>query len=485
MKTTKIFGCTAVLMAVTALAGCGGKSASKVMEGFDTANNATQYVLNYKENYKVESDQPGYESFLSDTDNEYTIYRDVANDYLLAKSRRFNRLDVWTKNEAREFLAYGEGGTFKASTSTTEATVLNLNSTTPKAYLNEVITGTTTDNVGFVDDDIIWYNAGNNQGKEYAVKYFVLKDVDLETVNASTYKTNKDGGVTVTYNAATVGYQGDSGIFQMTPISGQKYAAQVTIETNDKGYVTSLSQTFNAKIQMPFGNPQPVISLTGTRTVTVTYDTFEKVTHETLTKVSNPDAQVYFEQSANGTFSVKQYTANPMENTPVSSLDRVAVGQTLWIDATAADGYEIAKVEVNGAKVTPYGPFYVYTVSDETNLKIAVTFAVPREENGNGLAVIDVTCPLSYSVFSFDMAGPNPSNFASVENGENGYEVEPSAVKWVGVLINAGTATVYATLDGEADAFMTFPGAAMGLEGTLYCFAVDKAYNYDVTFVVA
>ena len=470
------------VMLALVLVGCGPKTpeettapdnnttptfdAAALVAGFDGKLDST-VKLTYTTNYKVDvvrpgADASGMDSFKRDVVATTVIEMDLGEDmYIKITKTRQDKLVDATAITTEEIM-YNKDGVYYYQTSSAEAVVVE----DAAAKLAEIFENATYEQIGGLTLDALVYKTLD---KAYELKVFGLSDTFIEDDLADpTYSAAANGGLKVNYKPEYIGYRTDGGWSDFSN-SADGYAANVEVVTNNEGLVTSMTENYNsASLVFNIMSNPPTVTITGERSFTASYG-------EAITKAESvelaPSVAVY-EAATNGSFVVMTCPMGQFTNmSPVANGGALTMGNIICVKPTANEGYEVAKVVVNGNETPMINPaqaggFYCYNVAPGNNT-IEVLFKTLTPTNG----VVTVTNNTSYEyeVQSFTYAGA-PTNYQTITNGE----IEPGAAIDGAIVIDS-TKEVTVTVNGVETA-INIPAGPI----TYYCFAVKTAGDYVV-----
>ena len=468
-----------IAMTASVFAGCGKTEpvatepqtpdfdAAAVMAGFASEVNTTA-KLTYVTNYKVDVVRPGEEgsggmdSFKRDVVATAEVEMDLGADlYIKVTKNRQDKLieDVATKTE--EILYKKDGKYFYQTSSAAAVEVADA-----AAKLAEIFETATYEQIGGLTLDALVYNATD---KAYELKTFGLSDTFIEDDLADpTYAAGENGGLLVSYKPEYIGYRTDGGWSDFSNADAG-YAAEVAIATNEKGFVTSMKETYNsASLVFNIMSNPPTVTITGDRSFTATYG-------EAITKAESVEmaaSTAALAEATGGSYAVMTCAMGDFANlVPVENGGALEMGKLICVKPTANEGYEVAKVVVNGSEEPITNPanaggFYCFNVAPGSN-----TIEVLFKEAEPSVAVVSVDnkTAFEYQLQSFTYAGA-PSDYKVVENGE----IEPGAAIFGAVVIDS-TKEVTVTVNG-AETSVNIPAGPT----TFYCFSVKTGGKYDV-----
>ena len=455
------------------LVGCGPKTppetpfdAAALVATFDKKVETT-VKLTYTTNYQVDvvrpgADASGMDSFKRDVIATAVIEMDLGSDlYIKVTKTRQDKLVDATATKTEEIL-YKKDGVYYYQTSSAAAVVVE----DASAKLAEIFETATYEQIGGLTLDALVYKTLD---KAYELKVFGLSDTFIEDDLADpTYSAAANGGLKVNYKPEYIGYRTDGGWSDFSN-SADGYAANVEVVTNNEGLVTSMKETYNsASLVFNIMSNPPTVTITGERSFTATYG-------EAITKAESvelaPSVAVY-EEAANGTFVVMTCPMGQFSNmSPVANGGALTLGNIICVKPTAADGYEVSKVVVNGNETPMIAPaqaggFYCFNVAPGNNT-IEVSFKTSTPTNG----VVTVTnnTTNTYELQSFIYAGA-PSNYQVITDGI----IVPGEAVFGAIVIDS-TKEVTVTVNG-VETSVNIPAGA----NTFYCFAVKQGGEYNV-----
>ena len=440
--------------------------AAALVAGFDGKLDST-VKLTYTTNYKVDvvrpgADASGMDSFKRDVVATAVIEMDLGSDlYIKVTKTRQDKL-VDDAAITTEEIMYKKDGVYYYQTSSAAAVVVE----NASAKLAEIFETATYEQIGGLTLDALVYNTLD---KAYELKVFGLSDTFIEDDLADpTYSAAANGGLKVNYKPEYIGYRTDGGWSDFSN-SADGYAANVEVVTNNEGLVTSMTENYNsASLVFNIMSNPPTVTITGDRSFTASYG-------EAITKAESvelaPSVAVY-EEATNGSFVVMTCPMGQFSNmSPVANGGALTMGNIICVKPTANEGYEVAKVVVNGNETPMINPaqaggFYCYNVAPGNNT-IEVLFKTLTPTNG----VVTVTNNTNntYELQSFIYAG-TPSNYQVITDG---IIVPGNAV--FGAIVIDSTKEVTVTVNG-AETTVNIPANGV----TFYCFAVKEGGAFDV-----
>lgn len=377
MKAKKILLAAATLATALSLASCGesGKSANEFMSGFKTKLENGSVKGTFKNNYEITVDANGgtadFSSFKhkieATVDFEFTLGDDF---YFYAKKTWEDKL-VNDSSSVTEELLYKDNGKYMYSNTYDKPVEVT---TDVKTKINEILTSVTKEQAGSISLDTFVYSKDAN----YELNTFGLTttfgaDELIEFISYSV----KDNNLVVDYKPEYVGYQTDNGMSDFPAAKDKTTAADITVNVNELGYVTSWNEEYHAGLDFAIMTPAPTVGIIGSRSfnaeygVTLTTKTDADITHKTS------EAKVTYGTADNGIFTVAwfDYANNNFQMNPVANNDKVRVGMWLGVKPTANDSYEIDTVTVNGVKETVIVQgIYCFEVKNMDDLNVVVKF---------------------------------------------------------------------------------------------------------------
>lgn len=434
--------------------------------GFESSVNTT-VKLTYVTNYQVDvvrpgADASGMDSFKRDVVATAVVEMDLGADlYIKVTKTRQDKLVDEAATVTEEIL-YKKEGKYYYQTSTSAAVEV----ADAAAKLAEIFEAATYEQIGGLTLDALLYNATD---KAYELKVFGLSDTFIEDdLVDPVYAAGQNGGIQVSYKPEYIGYRTDGGWSDFSNADAG-YAAQVALQTNDKGYVTSMKETYNsASLVFNIMSNPPTVTISGERSFTATYG-------ETITKAEGVDfapSAAVFEDAVGGTFVVMTCAMGDFANlVPVANGGALEMGKLICVKPTANEGYEIVKVVVNGNE-TPItapanaGGFYCFNVAPGNNT-IEVLFK--ETDPTVGVVTVDNKTSYEYQLQSFIYAGA-PSDYKVIENGQ----IEPGASIFGAIVISADT-PVTVLVNGVATS-VNIPANGV----IFYCFAVKEGGEFNV-----
>lgn len=344
-----------------------GPTAEEVLAGFNP--NLTTLTATYVQDYQliVNSDNKSFKAFEEDVNETTAVELDLtAGD-----------LYLYAKNGEKEVLLVKDGSAYKYVTTDMLDYVTVADDAAAKAKIDELLKEVTFRKAGWLTLDSLTYDV-----EEYAHREFLLSTLNIpaEDVETPTMTVTEEKGLSAAYTLEYVCFTGDSGIFELKEATAGANTA--TVVTDATGLVKSSTVTFNAHTSLALTQDGVPLDLIGTRTLNVNHGATvtkkTEINHVTEAK----KVAVTVKESTNGTYTVSwfDYAKGDFTMHPVTNGDEVAVGMWLGIRVTAAEGYKVGQVKVNGAttQVVVNG-IYCFEVKD-TAQTTEVEFISESEE---------------------------------------------------------------------------------------------------------
>ena len=477
-----------LVLTTLVLGSCGNKNGDNTDEGgnnngntetpaFDAASVVGAYAdkvdttvkLTYVTNYKVDvvrpgADASGMDSFKRDVVATATVEMDLGADlYIKVTKTRQDKLIDATAITTEELLYKAADGKYYYQTSSAKAVEV----TDAAAKLAEIFETATYEQIGGLSLDALVYNSLD---KSYELKVFGISDTFIEEDLADpTYAEGENGGLKVTYKPDYVGYRTDGGWSDFPGVNGAP-AANVEVVTNNKGFVTSMKETYNnASLVFNIMSNPPTVTISGERSFTATYGA-------AITKVESVDfapSKAVFADAFGGTFAVMTCAMGDFANlVPVADGGALEMGKLICVKPTANEGYEVDKVVVNGVE-TPItnpanaGGFYCFHVGPGNNtIEVLFKVSVPT----NGVVTVDNKTSYNYQLQSFTYDANGAHDYVVIENNE----IIPGAAIFGAIVIDSSKEVVV-YVNGVATTVNIPAGPT-----TFYCFSVKTGGAYDV-----
>ena len=423
--------------------------------------------LTYVTNYKVDvvrpgADASGMDSFKRDVVATAVVEMDLGEDlYIKVTKTRQDKLIEDTAVVTEEIL-YKKDGKYFYQTSSAAAVEVD----DAAAKLAEIFETATYEQIGGLTLDALLYNATD---KAYELTVFGLSDTFVESdLVDPTYSAGQNGGLKVNYKPEYIGYRTDGGWSDFSNAEAG-YAADIEVQTNEKGFVTSMKENYNsASLVFNIMSNPPTVTITGERSFTATYG-------EAITKADGVDfaaSKAVFEDAVGGTFVVMTCAMGDFANlAPVANGGALEMGKLICVKPTANEGYEIVKVVVNGNEEPITNPanaggFYCFHVAPGNNV-IEVLFK--ETDPTVGVVTVDNKTSYEYELQSFIYAGA-PTDYKVITDGM----IEPGAAVFGAIVIDSSK-EVTVTVNG-AETTVNIPAGNV----TFYCFAVKTGGKYEV-----
>ena len=231
-----------------------------------------------------------------------------------------------------------------------------------------------------------------------------------------------------------------------------------------------MKETYNsASLVFNILSNPPTVTITGERSFTASYG-------DAITKAEGVDfaaSKAVFTEATGGTFAVMTCAMGDFANlVPVENGGALELGKLICVKPTAAEGYEIVKVVVNGNE-TPItdpataGGFYCFYVAPGDN---TVEVMFKETDPSTGVVTVDNKTSYEYKVQSFTYANGAPSDYKDVTDGI----IEPGAAIFGAIVIDS-TKEVTVTVNG-VETNVNIPAGPT----TFYCFSVKTGGKYEV-----
>lgn len=408
---TKILLAVCAITAATAMTfglsackkGMSEEDAAAKIATFTTAPNTVDATFNQTYRLVVNDERTSFKSFEKDVADTVTIQVDYTAGDLYYYGKK-----VAKDNSVTEQLVVKESGTYYYLTSTTVKKSL-ADEGAAKTKINELMTELTTQTAGYVDGNAFVY------GADWVNTYLLLGSGTIRGNEKSyftySYDKTKGDGLKVDIDMKYVGYYGDAGTFEFGT-DNTHTGAKATIETDSKGYVTSFNQTLNNHLDMNIVSPAVPLDLTGTRSLTASYNAAitKKTSGAIAQTLDNPT--VSFGTFENATVAVYDFVS-PSEMTQVESGGSVQVGHSIAVMVQPASGYEVKEVTIGGITATAMGPAYVLAVTeDDYNKDFAIRVTVREKDADETPATIVVSAEhATVTTYDLDYKGATDMTF--------------------------------------------------------------------------
>ena len=445
------------------------------------------FKVTYTADYKLDvvTESASAKAFARTIKDVTTMEGDFTEGNYYFHAKRVGRnLLTETEDKTTEALVYKDGDTYKYVEHNMGEVATLENEAAAIAKIAELMKKVSNREGGYVTPDTLVYNEINT----YEHSQFLL---DSKTVTVEEWfddpvsmKKTDGNGIEVKSELPYVAYQTDGGVSEL----GGEPAANTTVVTNDKGYVTNYSIAYNdAQLAMPIMNPAPVLHLTGSRTLAATYgDTLTKLDeidhHATTGMITLPSA------STKGYAEV--FTCAPGQFTKMSEVKantEYPVGDWLCIKVTPASGNTVLNVSYANSSTTLTDPataggYYCFAIKEGNNsvainyegsasLPTETTVTVELDDHATLVENHQVTTSVG-EIVTFTLAGQNAANWG-VATAEG--KVPVGADKWAGIKVEAdeGYEIDKVTVNGQEAKFIA----------GYYCVntKLPKSYEYEVT----
>lgn len=413
MKNQKILILSGALLLAT-LVGCGPKTlktekAEEIISGFDTtltgtvkATYAADYVLD------VQSESASAKAFAETVKKTVTIEADYTAGglYLYAG---------YTAGETKtEALVYQDAGKYYYVESTMGDPAALADEAAALAKMDELIIKVSKTKAGWASTESFLYTGA----LAYEHRQFLLDSTNVpveDMDDTRTFVQNEDKGLTISSTMSYVGYTTDAGVSELSAQPEGKVGSKVTVTTDAAGHVVSFNETYDeAKLEMPIMTPAPLLTLTGSHSLTAEYGA-EITKKATIDHEAAIGTVTYESIKADRKGKIDVYTTvpgvmDPTKWTKVNSGDELKVGDWLCIKVTPAEGNTVKSITYANSSQTLVPPaqaggFYCFAV---------VPGAQEIGQNYDGSATIPVTAAVTVKKDS------------GVKSYELGYMVPPA-----------------------------------------------------------
>ena len=494
---------TAATAMTMGFAACGEKENNSGMSADDAAAKIATFTSSpntvnatFKQTYKldVQSENPSFKSFAKDIADTVTIQADftAGNVYYYGKK-------VAKDNSVVEQLVVKEDSTYYYLTTSSAKQAL-ADEAAAKTKINELMTSLSKQTTGYVDGKAFVYNAN------WVNTYLLLGSGTIKGTESSyftyTYDKAEGDGLKVDIDMKYVGYYGDAGVFEFGT-DATHTGAKASIETNDKGYITSFSQTLNNHLDMNIVNPAIPLDLTGTRSLTATYNgTITKKAASDITQVLTPATVVVgaVEHATVTTYDFKQGDYSTLA-TPKTT---VTPGNFVAVKVVCDEGYEVSSVKVNNGDTQLINGYYCYMTPAESGQTFNVAVVVKKAGEAAPTTGTIVVAPVEHATvktYDFNLQNTQGSlsatsdtvtvgNFVAVKvECEAGYELVSVLVNGVAGVDYSGGQGYYCVKADEAVVYnvivVVVPEGTKNLDvGTIYVVSVEnatvKTYDFNL-----
>lgn len=430
MAVCALTAATAMTVGLAACNGMSAEEAEKKIATFTSTPTTVNATFNQTYQLKVNIDNPSVKSFEKDIADTVTIQADYTAGNLYYYGKR-----VAKDNSVVEQLVLKEGETYSYLTTYTAKKTLE-NEAAAKSKIDELMTSLSKQTAGYVNGGAFVYDG------DWVHDYLLMGSGTIKGTESTyfTYKYDKaeNDGLKVDIDMKYVGYFTDAGVSEFGTDDTHTGAA-ATIVTDSNGFITSFNQTLNNHLDMRITSTPWPLDLTGTRSLTASYNgTIEKKTTIDQT-LNNPT--VTFGSVENVTFNVFDF-GSTTDMKKLNTGDSLAIGRKVAVMVTPADGYELGSVKINGEEAYKFGPCYCYDVTeDDYNAELKVEVSVkakdadapttgtivvdPANVTGCTIQTYDFTYSLNITPDSFkEGTTVAPGHFVAVKvTCESGYSV--------------------------------------------------------------
>lgn len=478
------------LFSLTMLAGCGKTSANtttnanvdEVMAGFETSLKGTA-SLTFTSEYKTDviSEKGGMDSFKHDVKN--TVVADVnlteGDLYLYVKNDAKDKDDA----KVREALLYKDATSYKYVTTVMENPVELANETEARAKIDELLGKLSETYTGSIDTaSLVYAKGGAYEHKEFGLSTENIAAEDF--IGEPTFELADEKTVKVTGDLDYIGYHTDAGISDFPGKDGSK-AATYSITTNEKGYVTSYTETMDASLDMPIMTPAPTVTIKGTKSLEAEYG--QEITKKTEISHSLTTTKLTISDTNFGTVEAFTTTKVGGEKTPVANGADLVIGQFLAVKVTPAGANTVKMVTFNSAsKETPEADGFYYFEIGEGKSTLTVNFTGSDTVAPVQYGTFNVTAAegITYTAQWFTLVNGAPDSLKPVTDNK----VIAGANNWIAYTVTVPEGkTLKATCNGKA--MMTISGmqcANVKTEGTYevkFEFAEAETVTYNASIV--
>lgn len=319
--------------------GMSAEDAAAKIATFTTSPNTVNATFKQTFKLDVKSENASFKSFAKDIADTVTVNLDYTAGNLYYYGKK-----VAKDNSVVEQLVVKDGSAYSFLTTTTAKETL-ADDAAAKKKINELLTSLSKQTVGYVDGDAFTYDA------DWVHTYLLLGSGSLKGDEKSSftyaYDAAEGDGLKVGIDMKYVGYYGDAGVFEFGT-DATHTGARADIVTDSKGYITSFTQTLNNHLDMNITNPAIPLDLTGTRSLTATYN-------GTLTKKAASDITQNIPTTSEikvGSVEHATVTTYDFKNGDFSTLSKpsnvVTQGNFVAVKVECEEGYEVKSVKVNG-----------------------------------------------------------------------------------------------------------------------------------------
>ncbi len=484
LMTTIALGAAAALS--LGLAACteeGGEEVSltddrvaEIIAGYTSSPTTIDATFTQTYTLDVDSDNASFLSYAQDIDDTVTVQADLTSGDLYYYGKKVDK-----DGEVTEQLLYKDGDTYYYMTTTTAKTALESESAAAE-MIDTLMNSLTRQTSGYIDTGAFVYSSS------WIHTYILLGSGTLSGTESSfdySYELSGESGLSITLNADYIGYYGDAGTFEFGTDETHT-GSQITVVTDDDGFVTSFSQTMNNHLDMNITNPAVPLNYEGTRSLTATYGgTITKLT-EIDQELTNP-VVTFSSTITNGAVAVYNILLDesyaPSSTTEMASGDSIEVGHYIGVRVTPDEGYEVNAVTINGTEITFYmGGYYCYEVTEadySTTLAITVTVKVEGSESvAYGTIVLgDIADGCTVTTYDFDYSLFSNDFYAAATEGTTVVAGNTHYVAFI-VVFPDGTSSDDYTITVNGNSVMSFGGG-------IYCYfsSVVAGETYTISIV--
>lgn len=423
--------------------------------------------LTYNANYDMDVNANGgtgkLDSFKHKIRSTTTIEMDLGDELYFHASKKAKDLQVSDAETTTDYLIYKSGDKYYYETSSTKAKEVAANEA--RAKVNEVLQSVTLEQAGSIDLSTLLYNKADMtylNAQLFCSDSVMGDDHDDYFENVPTYEKTSSNGLKVVYQPEFVGYHTDGGYSDLRN-KDAGYAATITVETNNKGQVTSFKNAYNsASLDMPIMTPAPTIILSGERSFTASYG-------DSITKINSLEhapSTLKLTDGVKGTYVV--YAGSDLQHaTPVTDGASLTLGDQLYIQVTPEEGLIVGKVTVNGVAATYNSGFYcVEIVAGQNEISVTCKEAPKTLYVYNGTAnktemnvnfyddkTFDITCPGYKNAVAVKGTYTMRGNTLVLTASSINYMVEKNTVIELTISADKSTASTDAFFNGDAVTF--------------------------------
>lgn len=328
-----------------------------LINGFDKSLSGT-VKLTYNANYDMDVDSAAMASFKQKIRSTVTVEMDLGDELYFHATKVRGDLQVSDKKTTTEYLIYKNGADYYYETSATAPHKITTEDV--RKQISDILSSATEEKTGSIDLSTLLYNQTD-------MTYFNSQlfcdlmgdDHDDYFENVPTYEKTSSNGLKATYKPEMVGYHTDSG-YSSVSNKTDGYAATLTVETNDKGQVTSFRDLYNSpSVTMNLGpNTKPTITLTGERNFTASYG-------DSITKINSLEHEastLKLTEAKGGSYVVMTAASYKDKMEAVNDGDSLKLGNYLFIKVTPDENLNSVNVSVNGVAGLPVNGWYMFEI---------------------------------------------------------------------------------------------------------------------------